>query len=77
MCDKIINDADSAPTNVTNTILTNITSTVLVNSDDKKVKYKMDCYILYIVLLVIILPLIIAIIWCHYTEQKRIGALAI
>ena len=78
MCDKIINDADSVPTNVTNTIITNIASAVLVNSDDKKVKYKMDCYILYIVLLVIMLPLIIAIIWCHYTEKKkRIGALAI
>ena len=71
MCDKIINVADSVPTNVANAILTNIASTVLVHSDDKKVKYKMDCYILYIVLLVIILPLIIAMIWCHYTEQKQ------
>ena len=74
MCDKIINDADSVPTNVTNTIITNIASAVLVNSDDKKVKYKMDCYILYIVLLVIMLPLIIAIIWCHYTEKKNVLA---
>ena len=63
MRDKIINDADSVLTNVTNTIPTNITntistnaaSTVSANSDDKTVRY-----ILHMDLLVIILLLIIA-----------------
>ena len=51
VCDEIINAADSRPTNATSTlstnvaniILTNATSTVPINSDDKKVRYKIDC----------------------------------
>ena len=60
---------------------TNITSTVSINSDDKKVRYKIDCYILHTTLLVIILLLIIAIICYHHTKhrskQKDINALTI
>ena len=62
MCDKIINATDSVSANVTNGILTNITNTisknvtsiVSINSDDKKVRCKMNFYILRTVLLVII-----------------------
>ena len=62
VCDKIINATDSVSANVTNGILTNITNTmstnitsiVSINSDDKKVRYKMNFYILSTVLLVII-----------------------
>ena len=50
---------DIVSTNMTNTIPKNMTNTispnVSTNSDDKEVKYQMDCYILYTVLLVIIL----------------------
>ena len=48
-------------TNVTNTISTNVTSTMSISSDDKKVRYKMDCYILHTFLLVTILLFMIAI----------------
>ena len=52
---------------IANAIPTNFTSTMLINSDDKKVKQKMNCFILHTVLLVIILLLIIAII-CYHNE---------
>ena len=42
-------------TNGTSTKSENVTTTVLKNSDDKIVRYKMDCYILKKILLVIIL----------------------
>ena len=85
MCDEIINVTDSLSTNVKNTITTNITNTistnvtiiVSINSNDKKVRYKMNCYILYMFQLVIILLLIIAIICHRYIRQKHIGALTI
>ena len=41
-------------TNGTSTKSENVTTTVLKNSDDKIVRYKMDCYILKKILLVII-----------------------
>ena len=50
VCDKLINARDSVSTNVTNTISTNVTSTVPINSDDEKVRYKMDCYNLHTLL---------------------------
>ena len=69
MCDEIINAPDSLSTDVTDTILTNVTntlstnvtnilsknvpSTVPINSDDKKVRYEIDCYISHTFLLVI------------------------
>ena len=49
-------------TKMTNTIATNVTSTMLTNSDDKKVKYKVNCYIIHTALFVIIVLLIIDII---------------
>ena len=68
-------------TNVANTISTNVTSTMLTNSDDKKVRHKMNCYIPTHSLLVIILLLIIAITGYHYakhwSKQKDIDALTI
>ena len=45
MCDEIISDADS--------VSTNVTSTVSTNFRNKKVRYKMDCYIRHAILLVI------------------------
>ena len=65
---------------MTNAILTKATSTVSINSDDKRVRYKMDCYILHAFVLVTILLFIIA-ICCHYakqrSKQKNIGTLTI
>ena len=40
----LINVANTIPTNITNAISTNVTNTVSMNSDDKKVRYKMDFY---------------------------------
>ena len=72
---------NSASKNVTNTLSTNVTSIASQNSDDKKVRCKMDCYILHTFLLVNILLFIIAIICCHYTKhrskQKNIDTLTI
>ena len=56
MCDEIINGS------------ANVMSTASSNFH-KKVRYKMDCYILHTVLLVIILLLIIAIICYHYVRH--------
>ena len=62
---------------VADTIATNVS----INSDSKKVRYKINCYILHTVLLVIILLLIITIICYHYakhrSKQKGIDALTI
>ena len=57
MCDVIICVIDIVITNAS------------INSDCKKVRYKMDCYILHTVLLVIILPFIIAIICYHHATH--------
>ena len=62
---------DIVSTKMTNTIATN----VIKNCHIKKVIYKIDCYILHIVLLVIILPLIITIIYYYYAKQKGIKAI--
>ena len=78
MCDEIINVTDSASTNVINTILRNMTNTISINvmstvsknSDDKKVRYKIDCCILHTVLLVIISLYIITIIRYHYVKHR-------
>ena len=73
MCKEIINAIDSLSTNVS----TNVTSTASINFYNKKVRCKMDRYILHTVLLVVILPFIIAIICYHYAKhrstQKNIG----
>ena len=43
------------PGNMTNIASTNNASTVSINSDDKNLRYKMGCFILHTILLVIIL----------------------
>ena len=69
-CNEIINATDCASTNVTSIISTNVTSTMLTNSDDKKVRYKMDSYILLPVLIVIILIFIIRVNCYHYAKHR-------
>ena len=53
----------------TNIIATNVS----INFQTNKVRYKIDCYILHTVSLVIVLPLIIAIICYHYAKHENIG----
>ena len=67
---KVINDRDSVSVNVTNIVPTNVTSTVSKNYDDKKVMHKINCYILYMVLSVIILLFIISINCYHYAKHR-------
>ena len=57
---------------VMNRVSTDVTSTVLINFDnkDKKVRYKMDFYILYTFLLVAIQSFVISII-CNYYKKYR------
>ena len=81
MCDEIINAANilstNVPRNVSSAVSTNVTSTASINFHNKKLRYKMDCYILHTILLVTILLFINAIISYHYTKhrskQNRIG----
>ena len=77
-CDEIVHVMDILLTKMANTIGR---STVSINSDGKKVKYKIDWFILDTVLSVIILLLIITIICYHYakhrSKQKDFDALAI
>ena len=47
-----------------------IAKDVSIKSEDKKVRYKIDCYILHTVLLVIVLLLIITIICYHYAKHS-------
>ena len=66
LCEEIISVMDIASTKMTGTKATNLS----INSDDLKVRYKTDCYILDTVLLVIILPLITTIICYHYVKYS-------
>ena len=61
----VTNVTNTIPTNDINIISTNVTSTVSTNIQINKVRYKMNCYILPTVLLVIISLFIIAIICYH------------
>ena len=61
-CDEIINDTNRVSTIVPK----NVTSTFSTNFYNKKVRYKMSCYLIHTVLLVIILLFIIAIKGYHY-----------
>ena len=61
---------DIVSTKVTNSTPTNVTYTVSINSGNEKVRYKIVCYILHTVLLVIILLFIIATIWYHYGKHR-------
>ena len=62
-----------------NIVRTNMPSTVSTNFHNKKVRYKMDCYMLHKVLLVIRLLFIIAITCYHYAKNgsklKKIAVL--
>ena len=60
---------DIVSTSKANTIPTNIMSIVSTNFH-KKLRYKMDCYILQIVLLVIVLLFINAITCYHYAKHR-------
>ena len=66
---------------MSNNISKNVTYTVPTNSDDKKVRYKIDVYILDTVLLVTISLFMMANIYYHYakyrSKQKNTGTLAI
>ena len=81
VCNEIISVTDSTSRNVTNTILANVMSSVSIKSEDIKVRYKMDCYILHMFLLVTILLFIITIIYYHCikykSKQKHIDTLPI
>ena len=57
---------DIVSTRKTNTIATNVTK----NCHSKKVRYKIDCYILHTVLLVIMLILRITVICYHYAKHR-------
>ena len=70
LCDKLKCALDIALTKVLNVITINVTSTMLINWHIKKIRYKMDCYILQTVLLVIILLSIITIICYHYVKHR-------
>ena len=63
-CDEIINAADSVSRNVS------IKQTVSINFHNKKVRDKMDCYILHTVLLVITLLFIFTITSYHYYKAQ-------
>ena len=64
--DEIISVMDTVSTEMTNTIATNVS----INSDDKKVRYKINCYILHTILVVIILLLTVTVICCHYAKHR-------
>ena len=54
---------------MTNTISTNVASIVSINSGDKTVRYKMDYYILLMILLGIILLFIIASLFAFFMQN--------
>ena len=74
-CDEIIYVMNTASTKKANTVAANMS----INHYDKKVRYKIDCYILHTVLFAIIYLLITNIICYHYARkiQKRIEVLTI
>ena len=57
-------------TSATNKISKNITGTVSINSDEKKVRYIMDCYILNKILLVTILLFMTGNICYHCVNHR-------
>ena len=84
ICYEIINGADSVltnTTNITNTISANVTGTVPINFGDKNARYKTDLFIFctqfLVIIIVVKLLLVTVVIFCHYTKQNRIGALAL
>ena len=70
VCDEIMYVMGIVSTYMTNTIAANATSNVSINSHNKRVRHKMECFILNTGLLVIILLLIITFICCHYAKNR-------
>ena len=73
-CNDIINVANIVLTNMTDTTSTNALSTVTINCNNKKVKRKVDCYVLYMHIFTSNnVLLMIANIWYHYaiTGQNK------
>ena len=69
---------NSVSKNVKNTLSTNVMSTVSINSDDKKSRFKMDCYILHSFLLLLFITAIICYYYTkHGSKQKFFGPLKI
>ena len=62
MCNEIINVTNSTAI---------VTNTLPINSDDKKVRHKMNYYILHTDFLVIILLFLIAFICYHYANRSK------
>ena len=81
VCDKITSVTGSVSSNVANTISTNVTCTKSINSDDKKLRYKMNSYILHKFLILIKLLFMITIIFYHYwkhrSKRKNFGTLSL
>ena len=65
-CDEIISVINIVSTNMRNTIARNL----LINFEGKKVRYKIEFYILHPVLLPIILLLIITVV-CYHCAKHR------
>ena len=65
-CDEAVSVTDIELTKNENTVATNVTK----NCQSKKVRYKIDIYILHSVLLAIILLLIITNICYHYAKHR-------
>ena len=65
-CDAIVNAEDSVLTNGSAYVM----STVSTYFHNNKERYRMDCYILYTVILMIILLFIIAITCLHYAKHR-------
>ena len=59
VCDEIKNAADSVSAILTNILRKNVVSSISTNLYEKKVRYKMDCCFLHMILLVFELLLII------------------
>ena len=72
VCDEIINVLDKVSTNLANNIPTNVTSTTSINSDNEKVRHRMDCYIHTISLVIISLFILLVAISvdCYYYTRR-------
>ena len=67
---KSIVDTSMIACGETVSVMDNASIKMTINFDDKKVRYKIDCNILYTILLVIILLLIITNICYHYAKHR-------
>ena len=63
------NVINTIPTNMANTISSNVSGTTSANSDCKKIRYKVSCYISHTVLLLILLLFLVTIISYHYAKH--------